>query len=387
MRPTFRRALPVIVSVIVILASLSYGLAFGYTLGKRAVSSDKELATIEQAWQVLHQDYVDPSKVDSAELAQAAVQAFMDKLADPHSVYLTADEYAQISNSLSGQYTGIGSSVAVQNGQITVVSVNPGSPAEQAGLMPGDVILEIDGVSTQGMTVDQTVAKVQGPAGTQVNLLVQHQGESTPVTLTITRASIQPQTVTLEMVGDIAHITISEFSDTTDSQLTPILQQIAANGAKGIIIDLRDNPGGPEQAVVDVASHFVSGTILTVKYNDGSEDVVKSVKQSVTTDLPMVVLVNANSASASEVFTGAMQDYKRATIAGTVTFGKGSVDQFYVLPDGSAIYLTIARWYTPNGHLIEGQGITPDVTLDFSADWVQWAVERLNGVPATIPTT
>jgi carboxyl-terminal processing protease len=380
MSPSSRRIVTIAVSVVLAFVVLFYGVALGYQLGQRNTSSDKSLATIEEAWRVIHQDYVDPSSVDSAALAQAAVQALMDKLADPHSVYVTAEEYAHLSNGLAGSYSGIGSSVTSENGQITTVSVTPGGPADQAGLKAGDVILEIDGVTTQGMAVDQVVAKVQGPAGTKVTLLVQHIGESTSVSINITRGQIQIKSVTLEMVGYIAHITISDFTDKTNEELGPVLQQIAASGAKGIIIDLRDNPGGPETAVVDVVSRFVtSGTVLTVKYNDGSQDVVKTTKQTETTNLPMVVLVDANSASASEVFTGAMQDYKRATIAGTVTFGKGSVDQFYVLPDGSAIYLTIARWYTPNGHLIEGKGITPDVTLDASADWVQWAVGQLGG--------
>ena len=355
-------------------------LYLGYNLGRAAPSSDKNLATIEDAWNVIHQDYVDPSKIDSAALSQAAVQAMMNTLNDPHSVYLSAQDYHQLQNNLAGQYGGIGASVTLTDGQITVVSVNQGSPADQAGLKAGDAVLEIDGVSTAGMSVEDTVAKVQGAAGTQVTLLVQHQGETGTVLLTITRGTITTPSVIFQMMGDIAYIDISEFTDTTNEELTPVLQQLATNGAKGVVLDLRDNPGGPENVVVDVASRFITtGTILTVKYNDGSEDVVKATKQAQTTDLPMVLLVNSNSASASEVLTGALQDYGRATIAGQVTYGKGSVDQFYVLPDGSAIYLTIARWLTPNGHLIEGTGITPNVTLDPSTDWVQWAIDHLHG--------
>jgi carboxyl-terminal processing protease len=194
------------------------------------------------------------------------------------------------------------------------------------------------------------------------------------------RGDIKIVSVYFEMMGDIAYIDISQFTDKTNDELTPVLQQMTTNGAKGIVLDLRDNPGGPESVVVDVASRFITkGTILTVRYNDGSEDVVKATKQAQTTGLPMVVLVNSNSASASEVLTGALQDYGRAVIAGEVTYGKGSVDQFYVLPDGSAIYLTIARWLTPNGHLIEGKGITPDFPLDSSIDQIQWAIDHLNG--------
>jgi carboxyl-terminal processing protease len=183
------------------------------------------------------------------------------------------------------------------------------------------------------------------------------------------------------MMDDIAYISISQFTDTTNDDLTPVLQQLSQNGAKGIILDLRDNPGGLETAVVDVASRFVTegDTILTIKYNDGSKTVDSANHQIFTTDLPVVVLVNENSASASEVLSGALQDYGIAVVAGKVTFGKGSVNQAVQLSDGSAIYISIARWYTPNGHMIEGQGITPDYTLDESTDWVQWAIDYLHG--------
>jgi len=372
-----RKVLLLLVSTVLILSVLY----LGYNLGLAAPSTDKNLATIEEAWKVIHADYVDPSKIDSSALSQAAVQAMMDTLNDPHSEYFDAQMYQQLQNDLTGSYGGIGSSVTIMDGQMTVASVNSGSPAEQAGLKTGDAILEINGVSTTGMSTEEAVSMVQGSSGTQVTMLVRHQGDTTSVLLTITRANIQIHSVSFEMRGDIAYIVISQFSNTTNDELTPVLQTIAQNGAKGIIIDLRDNPGGPETAVVDVASRFVtSGTVLTVRYNDGSEDVVKTTHHAETTTHAMVVLVNEISASVSEVITGALQDYGLATIAGTVTFGKGSVNNFFVLPDGSAIYLTIARWLTPNGHLIEGKGITPDVTLDSStADWVQWAIDHLHG--------
>jgi carboxyl-terminal processing protease len=371
-----RRIWILIVSTALILAVLY----LGYNLGLAAPSSDKNLATIEEAWNFIHQDYVDPSKIDSTALSQAAVQAMMDTLNDPHSAYFNAEMYQELQNDLSGQYVGIGASVTMTNDQITIASVNTDSPAEKAGLKAGDVLLEIDGVSTAGMSLEDSVSRVKGVKGTQVTLLVQHQGETGTVLFTITRTAIKITSVSFRMMGDIAYIDISQFTDTTNDELTPVLQELATNGAKGIVLDLRDNLGGPETAVVDVASRFITkGTILTVRYNDGSEDVVKATKQSQTTDLPMVVLVNANSASASEVLTGALQDYGRAVIAGEVTYGKGSVDQFDVLPDGSAIYLTIARWLTPNGHLIEGTGITPNVTLDPSTDWVQWGIDHLHG--------
>jgi carboxyl-terminal processing protease len=365
-----------LVSTALILAVLY----LGYNLGLAAPSSDKNLAVIEEAWKIIHQDYVDLSAIDSSALSQAAVQAMMDTLDDPHSAYFSAQMYQQMQNNLAGQYGGIGASVISTDGQITIVSVNSDSPAERAGLKARDAVLEIDGVSTAGMSVEDTVAKVQGPKGTQVSLLVRHQGETGTTLLTITRDDIKIVSVSFKMMGDIAYINISEFTANTNDELTSVFQELSTTGAKGIVLDLRDNPGGPEFAVVDVASRFVTeGTILTVRYNDGSRDVVKATHQARTTDLPVVVLVNSDSASASEVLAGALQDYGIAVIAGEVTYGKGSVNQFGVLPDGSAIYLTIARWLTPNDHLIEGKGITPDFALDAATDWVQWAIDHLHG--------
>ena len=371
-----RRIWLLLVSTALILAVLY----LGYNLGLSASPSDKNLATIEEAWKIIHRDYVDLSKIDSTALSQAAVQAMINTLDDPHSAYFSAEMYQQVSNSLAGQYGGIGASVTKSDGQITIASVNPDSPAERAGLKAGDAVLEIDGVSTAGMSVEDTVAKVQGPKGTQVTLLVRHQGETGTALLNITRDDIKIVSVHFKMMGDIAYINISEFTTNTNEELTPVFQELTSNGAKGIVLDLRDNPGGPEFAVVDVASRFITkGTILTVRYNDGSEEVVTATKQAQTTSMPVVVLVNSNSASASEVLSGALQDYSLAVVAGEVTYGKGSVNQFEVLPDGSAIYITIARWLTPNGHLIEGKGITPDFSLDPSIDQIQWAIDRLHG--------
>jgi carboxyl-terminal processing protease len=353
----------------------------GYNIGRLESPADENLAVIEEAWDIIHEDYVDPSVIDSEALAHAAVQAMMDTLDDPHSLYMNAEMYQAIMKEWEGKYVGIGASVSDADGEITIVSVTPGSPAEEAGIMAGDVILEIDGTSTEGMSLTESVSLVRGEEGTKVTLLVRHEGESGTELIEITRAEIEASSVYFEMMDDIAYISISQFTDTTNDDLTPVLQELAQNGAKGIILDLRDNPGGLEIAVVNVASRFVTegDTILTIRYNDGSETVDSANHQIFTTDLPVVVLVNANSASASEVLSGALQDYGIAVIAGEVTFGKGSVNQTAALPDGSAIYISIARWYTPNGHMIEGQGITPDYTLDESTDWVQWALDYLHG--------
>ena len=219
---------------------------------------------------------------------------------------------------------------------------------------------------------------IRGPKGTSVRLLILHQGETEPEEIEIVRAEIELPSVYFEMRGDIAYINITYFSERTDEELSPVLESITQEAATGIILDLRSNPGGLLETVVDVASHFLKeGVVVDVVDNQGKHT-SSSVKPSeITTDLPMVVLVDNYSASGSEVLAGALQDHGRATIAGTKTYGKGSVNILRQLKDGSGLYITTARWLTPNGRLIEGKGIDPDYELKEGEDAIQWAIDYL----------
>jgi carboxyl-terminal processing protease len=225
------------------------------------------------------------------------------------------------------------------------------------------------------------VLNVRGPKGTTVRLLVLHQGETEPVEIEIIRGEIELTSVRFEMRGDIAYISISQFTEKTNEELSPVLESIAGGVASGIILDLRSNPGGVLAAVVDVTSRFLKeGVVIIVVDSEGDEEVITVNRQQLTTDLPIVVLVNGFSASGSEVLAGALQDHGRAIIAGTTTFGKGSVNFLNMLEGGSGLYITGARWLTPNGSLIEGIGITPDVALELGGeDAVQWAIDYLRG--------
>jgi carboxyl-terminal processing protease len=220
---------------------------------------------------------------------------------------------------------------------------------------------------------------IRGPAGTPVKLHILHEGETTPVVLTIVRAKIDSTSVKYSLKENYAYIRISSFNERTNTELETALQALDLKSIGGIILDLRDNPGGLVTTVVGVASHFIKeGVIITLRDNEGKTTSESAKPAGVFTELPMVVLVNQYSASGSEVLSGALQDYKRATIAGTVTLGKGSYDSFFSLSDGSAIYLTIGRWLTPNGREIEGKGITPDYILTETGDnAIQWAVDFL----------
>ncbi len=365
-----------VMAVIFLLGSF----VLGYLLGTSFPPSyDKNLAAIEQAWHDIVRDYVEPGKVDKDALSQAAIAAMIDSLNDPYSAYLTPEMLKMENDYSAGKYEGIGADVAIREGKVTITGLHKGSPAEAAGLEVGDILMAVEGVSVEGLSLMDVVLQVRGAAGTPVTLLVLHPDAAQPVALTVTRGEIQTPSVIYELRGDIAYIQLTQFGDETDAELAAILPEVNRD-ARGIVLDLRDNPGGGLSTLTAVASHFIKeGTLLTVRYNDGSTETVGARKQDMTTDLPVVVLVNRFSASAAEVLAGALQDHERATVAGEVTFGKGSVNYLEKLPDGSAIYITAARWLTPSGNLIEGKGITPDVTLAEDQDWVAWGVDYLHG--------
>jgi len=349
--------------------------------GNNSGVSTTELNTklLEEAYKVILDNYVQPDNVDVQKLNEGMLKGLVQGLNDPYSAYLTREQYDMSVSDIAGQFEGIGAYVGSENGRITVIAPIPDTPAANAGIQPGDLILEVNGQSTIDMSVTEVVLLIRGPKGTTVTITVLHKDAAEPVTLEITRAEIQIKSAILEMVGDYAHITITNFTELTDNDLTPILNTIIQNNAKGIVLDLRSNPGGLVSTVVQVASHFIDrGVVLSVVYRDGSKDSDSVNPFALKVDLPMVVLVDAYSASGSEVLAGALQDYKQATIAGNTTYGKGSVNQIIPLSDGSGIYITIARWATPNGNLIEGKGIQPDIEVDFEkVDGVQWAIDYL----------
>ena len=353
--------------------------AAGFFVGQNQLYfGDRGISKIVDAWNIILDNYVTGSEVDIDALAEAAIQGMMDELGDPYSSYLDPEGYQATIEGFEGTYGGIGSQVAQNDaGQIVIIAPYEGSPAEAAGILPGDIILAVDGHPTEGLTLSQVVSMVRGPEGTTVVLTVQREGEAEPLEISITRGQIEQASVSLEMLGSIAHLSISGFTEKTSGELDDAFDEMENSGATAIILDLRHNPGGRLTSVVDVSSHFITeGVILTVVYNDGDKVVYEANDQASTTSLPVLVLVDGASASGSEVLAGALQDSGRAEVAGAVTFGKGSVNQLYSLPGGSGIYLTIARWYTPNGNLIEGQGITPDYELTISGgELLQWAID------------
>jgi carboxyl-terminal processing protease len=369
-----------IATAIIIVVALSFGAGY-FVRARIPVHYPEGLDKIAEVWDHITKEYVDPAAIDTDNLSRAAIEGLLDALDDPYSAYLDKHGYDMFTTSLQGGYEGIGAYVSMISGNVTITSLIPGSPAEADGLLAGDIIQAVNGQSLAGMNLVEAIAMIRGPEGTAVSLTILHEDTALPVEVDIVRAKLDVPSVMMNWEGDIAHLIITQFTEKTADEVTAYVQQINDNpDARGIVLDLRNNPGGLLAAVVDVASHFITeGLIVEVQSNIGTIAEYKAVKEDVTTDLPMIVLVNHGSASGAEVLSGALQDHGRALIAGERTFGKGSVDNLYPLEDGTGLYLTIMRWLTPDGRLIEGQGIDPDVPLDLTGQAaVDWAVDRLD---------
>lgn len=336
---------------------------------------------VREAWEVIFENYVEREALDADHLSEAAIRGMLEAIGDPYTSYLNAEDYELSRSSFEGELEGIGAQVGVRQGQLVIIAPIAGSPADRAGIRAGDIIVEVDGEPTAEMSHAEAILKIRGPKGSKVKLLILHRGEVEPVEIEIIRDTIRVPTIRFEMVEDTAYIGIGHFSERTAQEMPDVMSRLTRAGATGIVLDLRGNPGGLLDTVTGVAGFFLAeGVVVKVKDSQGevTEYPVRPTGQ--VTDLPMVVLVDAFSASGSEVLAGALQDYRRATVAGNVTFGKGSVNRFYPLKDGSGLYVTVARWLTPLGRPIEGVGLVPDIELEFSGDVaVRWAVDYLQG--------
>jgi carboxyl-terminal processing protease len=324
-----------------------------------------------EVWNLAEDKFVDKKAIKPDEMISGAINGMLDSLGDQgHTRYLTSDQNKRFGESLQGSYEGIGAYVDVQSGFPIIVSPIEGSPAEKAGVLPGDVIVRIDGQSSEGLTVDEVVNRIKGPKGTQVRLQLRHSGEETPVDVTITRASVTVPIVTWRMLpGNVAHVRLSQFAENADKELRKALDDARAQGARALIMDVRDNPGGLVDQAVGVTSMFVpkGKPVLLEAKRDGSTEAYRSEENNPILDLPMVVLINSGSASAAEIFTGALQDYSRATVIGVPTAGTGTVLSTLRLDDGSAVLLGTAQWQTPKGRYLRREGVSPDITVGLPA--------------------
>jgi carboxyl-terminal processing protease len=325
-----------------------------------------------ESWTLVHQQYVD-QPVDDTKLMQGAIRGMLASLGDAHTSYFDPKESEDLNKAMQGQqeYEGIGAYVDTTGEFLKVVSPISQSPAEKAGIKTDDLFIAIDGVSMKGVNPELARQKVLGPAGTEVTLTIQRAGVENPFDVKITRAKITIASVESKMLdGQIAYVKINIFGATTSSELTTQLKELLAQNPKGLILDLRNNGGGYLQSGIEVASQFIKeGLIVSEKYGNGQVDKNNAVPGGLATDIPMVVLVNEGTASASEIVSGAIQDYGRGKLVGVVTYGKGSVQ----IPDRLSnnqgeVHITVAKWLTPKDRTIDKIGLTPDVIVEITKE-------------------
>ena len=329
-----------------------------------------ELETLFQpfweAWNIVHDEYVD-QPVDDLALMQGAIRGMIDALGDDHSSYMDPKTYQDANDSLAGEYEGIGAWVDTTADYLTIISPIPGSPADKAGMESGDKIIAIDGEDMTGIDAELVRQRVLGPAGSTVVLTVAREGESEPLEFSITRDKIVIKSATGEMLeNDIGYVQITTFGEKTTPELRAALAELMAQNPRGLVIDLRNNGGGYLQTSVEVASEFIGdGVILYEQYGDGERTTYRALTDGQATEIPLIVLINEGTASASEIVAGAIQDYGRGKLVGVTSYGKGSVQNWVPLNNNQgAVRVTIAKWLTPNERTIHGEGLQPDVEVE-----------------------
>jgi len=344
-----------------------------FLLGGQGASADEpglNTALLEEARGVIQENFVDREAATDEQLQTGALAGMVEILGDTgHSRFMTPQMVEEQANYIAGEFEGIGAYVEMRDGFVTIVSPIDNSPAQAAGIQPGDVVTAVDGQDVTGMSLQGVVDLILGPAGTEVTLTLFRPETSEELTLTLTRARIELQNVTWTMLPGttVAQIRIAGFSERVGDDLAEAIAAAEAQGATGLILDLRNNPGGLLSEAINVAGRFLPKDSVVVLRQNADGDVTEE-KSDVgePTTLPLVVLINQGSASASEIVSGALQDHQRATLVGETTFGTGTVLNEFGLSDGSAILLATEQWLTPNGRVIWRQGIVPDETVEFT---------------------
>lgn len=319
-----------------------------------------------EAWAIIQRDYYGelPGMQD---VTYAAIKGMLNAVNDPFTSFATPQEAAIRAEDDSGEYEGIGAYVDIDEaGKLVIVAPFEGSPAEAAGLQPEDRIVAVDGVSIVGLSLSEAISKVRGPAGSEVVLTVEREGEQ-PFDVTITRDRFELEISEAEMLeDDVGYIRLREFSSLASDRLTEDLESLLAQNPRGIILDLRYNPGGWLDQALAISDIFLhDGVILTQRWKNGSEQVFEAKPGGIGEEIPLVVLVDRGSASASEIVAGALQDQGRAVLIGEKTFGKGAVQTVHTLSDGSQLIVTSAMWFTPNNQPIHGEGLSPDIEVPY----------------------
>lgn len=362
-----------------ILISLSFIAGFYYhefifqEYYKAAYSIDGiDFSLLKKAWDQVSTDYVDQSKIDKTKMTYGAISGMVNAIGDPYTEFFNPEEAKKLEQDLAGSFEGIGLQLGIKNNQITAISPIKGTPAEKAGLRPGDIILAIDATSTSNLSLDEAVNLIRGPKDTKVTLTISREGSENK-DIVITRAVIKVPSMDYEIKEvangkKIAIITLYQFSDTVYQDFKTAAIDILNNNVSGIILDMRSNPGGLVNQATSIAGWFLDKgqLILSEQDKNGEKTELTSSGPSNFASIPLVVLINDGSASASEILAGALKDDRKVPIIGVTSFGKGTVQQIISLDDGSSLKVTTAKWYTPSGVRIQDTGIEPDIKVDLT---------------------
>ncbi|MCD6576965.1 MAG: S41 family peptidase [Anaerolineaceae bacterium] len=339
-----------------------------------SISEDSELDNLfkpfTQAWKIVHAQYL-KQPVNDVDLMHGSIRGMMESLGDPYSTYLDPEQYREQNTPLSGEYTGIGAWVDTSGKFLTIISPMPNSPAEDAGLQPGDVVVKIGNQDVTDLDPSLVLRQIIGPADTQVLITISREGESDLLEFKITRAVIQIPSVESELInGHIGYIRLYTFGVNSYDEFSTTVSELLKQGADNLILDLRNNTGGYVDASIDITSIFLKEKVVLIEeWGDQTTNDYMTTKDPITLDTPLYILVNKGTASASEITAGALQDYHRAILIGTTTFGKGLIQNWIPLQDeNGAIRVSIAYWLTPNGRQIQGIGLSPDIEIEFTED-------------------
>lgn len=375
--------LRIIVGIIVIIL-LGFFFAGGYALGKitdgkitfkgdielykpTKLSNIFESKLLEQVWTIIQTDFVDKDKIDEKKLFYGAIAGFVSGLEDSHTVFLDPETTTEFEDAISGAFEGVGAEIAIKEGLLTVVSPLQDSPAERAGLLPGDIIFKVDGKDIFGLSVEKAARLIRGPRGTEVTLIIVR-GDEDPLEIKIVRDVIVTKSVEWQFRDDgLAHVKLKSFNGDTSELMQEFVKEVKSKNPKGIILDLRNDPGGLLDTAIDVCSFWIEDQVVLIeKFGDGRETKYKSSNLAPFKNIPTIVLINQGSASGAEIVAGALQDYELSKLVGKKSYGKGSVQALKKLPDGSAIKVTVAKWFTPKMRTINEVGIAPDLEVDFT---------------------
>jgi carboxyl-terminal processing protease len=332
-----------------------------------AAAQNEDFSVFWEAWNRIEQNYIG-SLPTSTEMTYGAIRGSLGILGDPYTIFIEPVVREQERESLRGNFGGIGANIQRNEAGEVVLSPIPGNPAEAAGILDGDVLLAVDGLEvTAEMTVEEIAAIIRGEEGTAVTLTIIHPGETDPNNITITRAVILLPSVAFQLLPDqptLGYIRLSRFSGESAGEVERAILSLQEQGAERLILDLRQNGGGLLDAAVEVGDHFLDeGVVLYQISRTEDEKIFMSTDETTAADMPLVVLIDGGTASASEIVAGALQDRERAVLIGTTTFGKGSVQLVYDLSDGSSVHVTSARWFTPDRHQIDQQGLEPNIVV------------------------